>query len=320
MIILVTGSSGFIGRTLCFQLSRSGATLRIVSRNHIIRHNNWEQIKIPAINAATDWREALHSVDRVVHLAAHVHVMKSGADDKKTFWEVNVEGTRRLAEAAATTGVRRFIFMSTVKVHGERTLGVPFSEEMLPAPEDLYSRSKAEAEDILKRVGTSSGMEIVIVRPPLVYGPGVKANFYQLLKLIHRRVPLPLGAVNNKRSLIFLDNLVDAIMTCLTHPAAANETFLVSDREDLSTADIVRLIARAMDVQVLLPSLPPSLLRLGGELLGKGDMIGRITDSLQIDSSHIQTHLGWTPPHTVEEGLRKTVQWFLEKQGNASGK
>lgn len=317
MRCFVTGASGFVGHSLCGRLRVSHIPVRAAVRS-LHADCPYEQCFVPGVSAETDWTEGLKDIDAVVHLAAHVHVMKAGVEDERNFHEVNVEGTRHLAEAAAAAGVKRFIFMSTVKVHGERTHGVPFTEAMPLAPEDAYSRSKAEAESALKQIGQASGMETVILRPPLVYGPGVKANFLQLMNLVQRGIPLPLGALHNARSLVYLDNLVDAIVTCLTHPAAANETFLVSDGEDLSTADLVRLIAGAMGMQVLLPPVPHSLLRLGGKLFGKGDMIGRITDSLQIDSSRIRKHLGWTPPVTAEEGLRRTVQWFLGQQRNTS--
>lgn len=312
--VLVTGALGFVGRALCSRLAADGSRVRAASRNSQ-QDLPAEQVIISGIDPQTDWTEALASVGTVVHLAAHVHVMKSGAEDERLFNEVNVAGTRHLAESAAASGVRRFIYLSTVKVHGEQTEEQPFSEQSPFSPQDAYSRSKAEAEAILKRIGQASSMEIVIIRPPLVYGPGVKANFLQLLKLVHRRIPLPLGAIHNARSLIYLDNLVDAVMTCIQHPSAANEAFLVSDGEDLSTADLVRMIAKAMGVRVFLPPVPPDLLRFGGKMLGKGDIVGRLTESLQVDSSFIQNKLGWIPPHTAEEGLRKTVQWFLRSSG-----
>ncbi|HSW61834.1 MAG TPA: NAD-dependent epimerase/dehydratase family protein [Dissulfurispiraceae bacterium] len=319
MIVFLSGATGFVGRALCTRLAADGIRVRAALRTS---QNDLpaEQVIVPSVGPKADWTEGLVSVETVVHLAAHVHVMKSGAEDERLFHEINIEGTRHLAESAAATGVKRFIFLSTVKVHGERTHGTPFTEEMPLAPEDAYSRSKAEAESVLKRIGQASGMEIVIIRPPLVYGPGVKANFLQLLKFVHRGVPLPLGALHNARSLVYLDNLVDAVVTCIQHHSAANETFLVSDGKDLSTADLVRLTAKAMDVQVFLPPIPTKLLRLGGKLLGKGDMVGRIMDSLQIDSSFVQKKLGWRPPHTIEEGLQKTVQWFLEQQKRSAGR
>ncbi len=317
--VLNTGASGFVGLALCRRLAADGISVRAALRAS--QHGlPAEQVIVPSIGPKADWGEALSSVETVVHLAAHVHVMKSGVVDERKFHEVNVEGTRRLAESAAAAGVRRFVFMSTVKVHGERSHAFPLTEKMPLAPADAYSRSKAEAEAELKQTGQAGGMEVVIIRPPLVYGPGVKAHFLQLLKIVQRGIPLPLGSIHNARSFIYLDNLVDAIVTCIQHPSAADETFLVSDGQDLSTADLVRLIASAMDKRTILLPIPQTLLRLGGKVLGKGDMVGKIMDSLQIDSSHIRKNLGWSPPHTAREGLRETVRWFLDQQKRRAGR
>jgi nucleoside-diphosphate-sugar epimerase len=239
--------------------------------------------------------------------------MHANTEDDRNYRDVNVLGTARLAESAAAVGVRRFIFLSTVKVHGERTHGQAFSEQNPLRPQDAYARSKVEAEYELKRIGQVSGMEVVIIRPPLVYGAGVKANFMQLLKCVRRQIPFPLGAIHNVKSLIYLDNLVDALMTCIKHPLAANEAFLVSDGKDLSTTELVRLIGQAMGIRAKILSVPLPLLRFGGHLLRKDALVNRVVDSLQINSSNIRQRLLWTPPHSVEEGIKTTVRWYMEQ-------
>lgn len=270
-----------------------------------------DQVVMP-VGPETNWEQALVSIDTVIHLAAHLHVMHANAEDERHFSEVNLQGTARLAESAATAGVRRFIFLSTVKVHGERTHGMAFSEQTPLRPQDAYARSKVEAEYELKRIGQASGMEVVIIRPPLVYGAGVKANFFQLLRLVKHRLPLPLGGIHNARSLIYLGNLVDAIGMCIKHPLAANESFLVSDGKDLSTIELVILMSQAMGMDARIFSVPLPLLRLVGKLLRRDAMVDRVVDSLQINSSHFRERLGWSPPMSVEDGIKATVKWYLD--------
>jgi nucleoside-diphosphate-sugar epimerase len=246
----------------------------------------------------------------VLHLAARVHVMNdTSADPLQAFREANTQATLRLGRQAAAMGVRRFVFVSSIKVNGEATRqGRPFTANDAAAPEDPYGMSKAEAEAGLRQIATETGMEIAIVRPPLVYGPGVKANFAALIHALRRGLPLPLGSVtNNRRSLVALDNLVDLLLTCIDHPAAANQTFLVSDGEDLSTTGLLQRLGLAMGRPARLIPVPPALLRLGATLIGKGDVAQRLLGNLQVDIAHTRHTLGWAPPVSVDEGLRRAA-------------
>ena len=267
-------------------------------------------VAVGDIGADTNWSAAIAGVDCVIHCAARAHVMHETAGDALAAYRaVNVDGSRRLAEQAAAAGVRRLVYLSSIKVNGEQTaLGAPFSFLDTPAPEDAYGISKWEAEQALWDVSAQTGLEVVVVRPPLVYGPGVKGNLARLLKLVRSGVPLPLGAVQNKRSLIGLDNLVDLLIRCVYHPAAAGQTFLVSDGEDLSTPDLLRHMAAAMGRSARLVPVPVPLLRLAGSALGKRAEIDRLVGSLQINSSHTRQVLGWTPPVSIQEGIRRMVQ------------
>jgi len=261
------------------------------------------------LGAETDWGDAVRGAEVVIHTAARVHVMKDGAQDPLSeFRRMNVEGSLNLALQAAEAGVRRFVFVSSIKVNGERALvNQPFTAENIPAPIDPYGVSKHETEQGLHRLATETGMEVVVIRPPLVYGPGVKANFRALMRAVAGGIPLPLGAIDNRRSMVALDNLVDLIITCIKHPAAANETFLVSDGEDLSTPDFVRRLARAMGRPARVIPVPESLLMAGAKLLGKQEAVRRLCGSLQVDISKTRELLGWTPPISVDEGLRRAV-------------
>ncbi|MFP4080718.1 MAG: UDP-glucose 4-epimerase family protein [Ectothiorhodospira sp.] len=247
--------------------------------------------------------------DVVVHTAARAHVMADAITDPLSEYQrVNVDGTRALARQAAEQGVRRFVFISSVKVNGERTVpGAPFSSDDEPSPEDAYGVSKFEAEQALREIGAETSMEVVIIRPPLVYGPGVKGNFASMMRWVKKGVPLPLGAVNNRRSLVALDNLVDLVTTCIDHPAA-NGVFLVSDGEDLSTRDLLRRVGNAMGRPARLIPVPPRLLEAGAVILGKRDVARRLLGSLQVDISKTRDVLGWEPPISVDEGLRRAVE------------
>jgi nucleoside-diphosphate-sugar epimerase len=228
---------------------------------------------------------------------------------------VNVAGTLNLARQAAAAGVKRFIFLSSIKVNGEQTLpGQPFTEDDVPAPLDPYSTSKYEAEEGLRELARQTGMEVVIIRPPLVYGPGVKANFLNMMRWLHKRVPLPFASLNNRRSLVALDNLIDLIVVCLEHPAAANQTFLVSDGEDMSTTELLQRMAQALGRPARLMPIPASLLEAGAALLGRRDMAQRLCGSLQVDISKAKMLLGWNPPISVDEGLRCTAHGFLHEE------
>jgi nucleoside-diphosphate-sugar epimerase len=269
-----------------------------------------EPVAVGNLDAATDWSSALAGVDCVIHCAARAHIMhETEADAFAAYRSVNVDGSRRLAEQAAAAAVRRLVYLSSIKVNGERTaLGAPFLFSDASAPEDTYSVSKWEAEQALWAVAASTGLEVVVVRAPLVYGLGAKGNLARLLKLVRCGVPLPLGAAPNQRSLIGLDNLVDLLIRCVDHPAAAGQTFLVSDGEDLSTPDLLRHMAAAMGRSARLFPVPVSLLRLAGSALGKRAEIDRLVGSLQIDCSHTRQVLGWAPPVSVQEGIRRMVQ------------
>ncbi len=261
----------------------------------------------------TDWGLALQGVDAVVHCAARVHVMQDDATDPlQAYREVNVKGTLNLASQAAQAGVQRFVFVSSIKVNGECTeVGMPFTADDVPAPEDPYGVSKHEAEELLRKIAIETGMEVVIIRPPLVYGPGVKANFESMMRWLARGVPLPLAAVTqNRRSLVALDNLVDLIVTCLNHPSAANQTFLVSDGEDLSTAQLLKRMSAAMGKPARLFYVPPGLLKLGATLLNKPGIYQRLCGSLQLDIAKTRQLLDWTPPLSVDEGLRRAAEGF----------
>lgn len=288
--LLITGGSGFVGKALIKRLADQ--PLRLATRSD-----------------ASVWQQALVGINTVVHLAARVHVMQdTEADPLAAFRAVNVEGTLTLARQAVAAGVKRFVFVSSAKVNGEFTLpGQAFTEADIPDPKDAYGQSKHEAEQGLRQLSANTGMEVVIIRPPLVYGPGVKANFLALMLAVQRGWPLPLGAVHNQRSLVALSNLVDFIVTCITHPQAANQTFLVSDGQDLSTTELVRGMAQAAGVPARLLPVPAWALQAGASLLGKGDAVQRLCGNFKVDISKARSLLCWLPPVSVEEELRRAM-------------
>lgn len=314
--ILVTGATGFVGRPLCEQLLLNGFNVRgsvWIAETPTNLPAGAQHVPIASIGPDTNWTTALTGIDTVIHLAARVHVMDETSGDPLTAYRlVNVAGTERLARQAAAAGVRRLVFLSSVKVHGEESVA-PYAEENSPAPQDPYGVSKLEAENVLRKIAVETGLEVVIIRPPLVYGSGVKANFRNLLKIVERGIPLPLAGINNARSLIYLGNLIDAIMTCSTHPQAAGQTFLVSDGEDVSTPQLIRQLAAALDRPVRLLPFPLSLMRLAGKLTGKSMAVDRLLGSLVVDSSKIRRELGWKPPFTMAEGLAETAKWFRDR-------
>ena len=309
MICLVTGAGGFVGKSLCAALSMRGSLVRAALRSINNHTDEFESVVVGPIDAETGWSAVLQGVGTVVHLAARVHVMKDASEDPLAeFRRINVDGTLNLARQTAAAGIKRFVFISSVKVNGERTEpGQAFTENDAPNPQDAYGQSKHEAEQGLRLIAADTGMEVVIIRPPLVYGPGVKANFAALMRAVQRGWPLPLGAVHNQRSLVALDNLVDFIVTCITHPKAANQTFLVSDGQDLSTTELIRGMAQAAGVPARLLPVPVWALQAGAKLLGKGDAVQRLCGNLQVDISKARELLGWVPPVSVEEGLRRCV-------------
>ena len=294
MTILITGATGFVGSALCNALENA---------DYKIQRSNQRL-------SEADWSQSLADVSTVVHLAARVHVMHdSAADPLAEFRAVNVHGTLNLARQAAAAGVRRFVFLSSIKVNGEHTdLGSPFNAEQTPAPQDAYGISKHEAELGLRGIAAETGMQVVIIRPPLIYGAGVKANFASLLRAVRRGVPLPLGlATHNRRSFVSLNNLVDFIITCIQHPNAANQTFLVSDGCDLSTTELLRRTGNALGKSARLIPVPVAVLEAGAALFGRRDVAQRLCGSLQVDITKAKELLGWMPPFDVDEGLRLTI-------------
>ncbi|NBO82142.1 MAG: SDR family oxidoreductase [Betaproteobacteria bacterium] len=308
MKVLITGGTGFVGQLLARTIQAQGHNVV-----RAVRQAQPDSVLISTVDGSTSWHEALQGCDSVVHLAARVHVMHDKSTDPvREFRRVNVEGTAHLARQASVAGVRRLVFLSSVKVNGEATQeGRPFTPDDPPAPEDPYGMSKHEAEQALRQIAADSGMEVVIIRPPLVYGPGVKANFESMMRWLARGIPLPLAAVTqNRRSLVALDNLVDLIVTCLNHPAAANQTFLASDGEDLSTAELLKRMSAAMGKPARLFYVPQALLKLATSLSNKLGTYQRLCGSLQVDITKTRQLLGWTPPVSVDEGLRRAAEGF----------
>ncbi|MBX3662255.1 MAG: SDR family oxidoreductase [Burkholderiales bacterium] len=309
--ILVTGAGGFVGRALCAALQQEKLTAIAALRRIPGGTGLAQEIAVGDLGPDTDWQSALQGVGCVVHLAARTHVLNDrSADPLAEYRRINVTATEHLARQAASCGVRRFVFLSSIKVNGEATSTRPYSEHDAPRPEDAYGISKREAEDALRAIGSETGMEIVILRPPLVYGPGVKGNFLQLLKTVAKGLPLPLASIDNRRSLVYVGNLVDAIITCIREPAAAGKTFLVSDGEDLSTPEMIRRLARAMGRSPRLLPCPPALLALAARLLGREAAFRRLSGSLAVDSSLLRETLGWQPRYSVNQGFSATVQWY----------
>lgn len=278
-----------------------------------------EIVPVGDIGPATDWGAALAGVDCVVHLAARTHVVHDPAPDPLAeYRRVNVAATAALASAAAAARVRRLVFLSSVKVNGERTADRPFSENDAPQPEDAYGISKWEAEQALWKIAAETGLEIVVLRAPLVYGPGVKGNFLTLLRTVARGVPLPLASIRNRRSLICVGNLSDAIVRCVDHPAATGKTFLVADDTDVSTPELIRALATALGVPARLLPFPPPLLYAAATLFGQAAAVSRLTGSLQIDSRRIRRETGWRPNYALAQGLAETAQWYHAQVGARS--
>ncbi|MGB5620195.1 MAG: SDR family oxidoreductase [Desulfobacterales bacterium] len=310
--VLVTGANGFIGSVLCNRLVAEkwnvSGTVRSAEKYSLVQ--GVKSVIIGDVSAATDWGADLQGIDTVLHLAARVHVMKdSSVEPLQAYREVNVQGTERLARQAADAGVNRFIFLSTVKVNGEENRKA-YTESDRPSPMDSYGISKMEAELKLRKIAAETEMAVVILRPPLVYGPGVKANFLKLLQAIDYRMPLPFAGVKNQRSLIYVGNLVDAIVSCVLHPNAPGQTFLVSDGKDVSTPELIRMVAAAFQKQPRLFRFPPLALYIAGRLSGKGPAVDRLIGSLTVDTGKIKNELGWTAPFTLEKGLQDTVFWY----------
>lgn len=311
--VMLTGASGFVGRSLLERLHQEGYELVAPSRTPLAGAPAGVcNPLVGGLAADVDWGGSLESVSVVIHSAARVHVMNDTADDPLVeFRKANVDGTVSLARQAAAAGVRRFVFISSIKVNGEGTEpGQPYRADDAPAPQDPYGVSKMEAEQALRAVASETGMEVVIIRPVLVYGPGVKANFRSMMSWLSKGVPLPLGATGNKRSLVAVDNLVDLIATCIEHPAAANQTFLVSDGEDLSTTQLLQRMGSALGRPARLLPVPAGLLQAVAAMLGRRAIAQRLCGSLQVDITKTRELLGWTPPVSVDDALRRTARAF----------
>lgn len=314
--VLVTGASGFVGKPLCRDLVRAGFRVSAATRNprRVDDLHGVEVRPVAGLGAGTDWSGALRGVDMVVHLAARVHVMKDESDDPlAAFRRVNAQGTAKLAVDAAAAGVRRLVMLSTIKVNGEKTEERGFTGADAVAPEDPYAKSKFEAERALFGVAGASDLQAVVIRPPLVYGPEVRGNFLSLLGLCRKAPPLPLASIRNGRSLIYVENLVSAILACLKTPAAAGGIYVVRDGEDLSTPELIRRLSAAMGRPDRLWPCPPALLRAAGAMTGRAATVARLLDSLRVDDRQIRQELDWAPPHTVDQGVAATAEWYVER-------
>jgi UDP-N-acetyl-alpha-D-quinovosamine dehydrogenase len=312
--VLVTGATGFIGSRLSEALARAGYLVRGALRtDRFVPASIAEKVVVGDINSTTDWTQALQGVDWVIHTAARVHVLPDARAAENLYRETNDEGTERLATDAARAKVNRLIYLSSIKVNGEETSGRAYTELDEPSPQDAYALSKWEAEKHVLEIAERTGMEAAIVRPPLVYGPGVRANFLRLLQWVDRGWPLPLGAVRNRRSLVSVWNLCDFLLHVMTHARAPGRSWMVSDGEDLSTPDLIRRIAAAMGRRARLISVPVGLLRLSAGLVRRRGELARLTDSLAVDIADTRTHLKWSPGTSVDEALCRTVAWYLSE-------
>lgn len=316
--VLVTGANGFVGQPLCRALALAGHSVTALQR----RENEPLDGVVPWLHAAPDfgaidanWPDGFRP-DCVVHLAARVHVMNNdGPNPLAAYRATNVEGTLRVARAARANGAQRFVYVSSIKAVAEADGGTPLAEDAPAHPEDPYGLSKREAEETLWALQRETGMEVVVVRPPLVYGPGVGANFLRLIRAVAMGVPLPLGAANEKRSLVYVENLADALMQCALDVRAGNTCFHVADGDDLSVADLLRRVGFHLDRPARLVRVPTGLLRAAGGMTGRAAVVDRLTCSLQIDASRIRRELDWQPPYTTDDGLAATARWFRAAHG-----
>lgn len=321
--ILITGAGGFIGHSLISLLASEGKSLRIASRNLTQNHSLYNEYGISPVPFDldinnNDYDALLDNVQLIVHLAARVHINDQGNGQTNLFRKTNTLGTQKLAEEASKRGVKRFIYISTAKVYGEKSsldngMAHAFNEEDTTNPIDDYAKSKLKAEQAIKKICAESNMDSVIFRPPLVYGPGVKANFYSLLNVVGKGYPLPFASVKNLRSFVYVENLAHAILTSIKSPEAINQTYIVSDI-DISVPGLIRKIAHSMGKRSPLFSCSLILLKVAGMILFKSDMISRLTESLIVDSSRIRNDLQWSPPYNFDEGLQKTVNWYRSRQ------
>ena len=319
-MILVTGANGFVGKALCARLAAL-APVRALVRKPFESMSGYENnariqwVNIDDLSSITDWQAILYGIQIVIHLAARTHVLReSEADPLAAYRRINVLATENLARACTSAGVLRLVFLSSIKVNGEFTVSQPFRERDSPRPEDAYGISKWEAELALSRIAKETGLEVVIIRPPLVYGSGVKGNFLKLLDIARRGWPLPLASVHNLRSFIYVENLADALTVCAMRAEAAGKTYLVSDGKDMSTPEVIEQLSSRLGARAKLWRCPPQLLYAAAALAGRGAEASRLLGSLQVDSSLIRTALGWTPPFTIAQGLDRTAQWYHTKK------
>ena len=315
--ILITGATGFVGRALVSRLGVEGRAVRAAVRTSgVDLAPGVEAVAVGEIGAATEWRAAVSGIDAVVHLAARVHVTGEEArTGEGLFREVNVDGAAGLARAARAAGVRRLVLTSSTTVYGDRSTGAPFGESSPPAPKTPYARSKLEGERAVAEVLAGSNTDLVVLRPPLVYGPGAKGNFERLVRLVERGVPLPLASVRNRRSLLFVGSLVDGIVRALDHPAAAGRTYNVADLRDVSTPELVSGIAAALGRRPRLLPCPLGVLRAAAALAGRGEELSRLVDDMAVDASRMRADLGWAPPFTLEQGLARSVAGIRGREG-----
>jgi nucleoside-diphosphate-sugar epimerase len=319
MRVLVTGATGFVGGEVCRVLSARGWQVRMALRTPRSGLPDYERVLVGEIGPQTDWSAALAGVDAVLHLAARVHVMRElAADPDAAFALVNTQGSERLAWESARAGVGRLVYVSSLKVNGESTQGRPFDELDPPRPADPYARSKAAAELALERVAASSGLETVVVRPPLVYGPGVGGNLRRILGAIDRGLPLPLAAIDNRRSLVGVWGLADLLARCIEHPAAAGQTFLAAETPDLSTPELIRALAAGLCKPARLWSVPPRMLGWIAAAAGMRPELERLCGSLQASGDKARGLLGWSPPVQLREGLERTAAAFVQGRAGAA--
>jgi len=307
MNVLVTGAGGFVGKQLCKKLTADGVNVTGMARSPVDGLGNIKLI-VKELNSDADLTTVLTGIDAVIHLAGRAHVMKETTGNPyQAYADINIGVTKRLAESAVKQGVKRFVFLSSVKVNGERTTTTPFTENDQPEPESDYGKTKYKAEKDLIQISEKTEMEVVIIRPPLVYGQGVKANFKSLIELCQSNMPLPLGAIHNKRSFIYIENLISFIIKCIDHPKAANQTFLISDDSDISTTQLIRYIKLASNKKTLLIPVPVTLLKGIFDIVGKASLSDRMCGDLQVDVNKAKTLLDWKPPYTVQHGIATTI-------------
>ncbi len=307
MNIFITGANGFVGQTLCKTLSNNGEYViaSIRNSNMNIQAN---KVIVSQLDTNTDFTNILQITDVIVHLAARTHVLNDQSTNPyQTYAAINIDATKNLATQAISAGVKRFIFLSSVKVNGEQTNEKPFNELDIAKPEDNYGKTKHLAEEMLKELTQYTSMELVIIRPPLVYGHGVKANFDKLIRLCKISIPLPFGTISNQRSIIYIENLIDFIVSCVRHPLAANQTFLISDDDDVSTTQLIRSIRQVLGKPLLLIPVPQKWLVGILNLRGKKSLAIRLCGNLQVDIGKAKLLLGWKPPYTFSEGIHKTI-------------